>query len=275
MSYDGNQHGRGLQGLNRQISSWLPIALVALVVGWLLPNLESQRPPQENPHAALKRPSKHSGPLPKAEFAAISTETPAEQLGRRSRESRKRNSFPFVVDPGRLVDGQAENTVVLIEDIVYVANSDPSYPASLSSAVIVGTVLTAKGFVSDDRTYVYSDYQIRVDEVLKQDPNKKLVVGGQVLVSRTGAAVHFTSGHVTNYVVLERGMPQAGQQYLLFLWRPDLSVPTYELIYGATYKLSYGRAYPLDDDHYYREVADGDAPLLLAKVKKAIAALRK
>lgn len=234
-------------------------------------NALPQQPQKATPNKLLDKPSKHSGPAAKAEFGRPSTEAAPDQIRRRSRESRRKNFFPLVTDPGTLVDGQQETTALRIEDYVSVEPSDPGYPASVSAAVIIGTVIGAKGFVSEDRTYVYSDYQIRVDEILKQDSRAKLTVGAQLIASRTGAAVHFLSGHVSHYLTMGRGLPKIGKQYLLFLLRSDPDLSEYDICYGAAYELSGGRAYPLDDDHHYREPEYGDASRLVTKVKNAIA----
>jgi hypothetical protein len=174
-----------------------------------------------------------------------------------------------------LVDDQQETIALRIVDYVEVERSDPSYPASISAAVVIGTVIDAKGFVSDDRTYVYSDYQIQVDEILKPDASAKLTVGNRLVASRTGAAVQFPSGHVSHYLTLGRGQPKLGKQYLLFLLRPDRDIPEYDICNGGAYELSSGRALPLDDDHYYSAPEDSDAPRLIAKIKAATASLPK
>jgi hypothetical protein len=262
-----------MKGRQKQTRHLLAVLIAGMLAATHPPAAWTQSKLEQTIARQDKRsPSKHSGPLPKAEFGAMSKETPSEKILRRVRESRKKNFFPFVTDPGTLVDGQQETTALLFENIVYVENADPSYPASLAAAIVVGTIVTAKGFVSEDRTYVYSDFKIRVDQILKQDPTASLVVGGHLIASRAGASVTFPSGHISHYVVDGRGMPKVGKQYLMFLWKTNEGLPEYEFLYRLTYELSDGRAYPLDDDHFYREPEDEDAVLLLAKVKKAIAA---
>jgi hypothetical protein len=127
------------------------------------------------------------------------------------------------------------------------ANQIDPLPVSRSAAVVVGTVLSGKAFVSKDRTYVYSDFQVRLDQVLKQDPQTNLVVGGRMVASRGGGTIHFPSGHVKDYINHGEGMPAIGSQYLFFLVRPDISEPEYEVIIGGAYELINGRVHPLDD----------------------------
>jgi hypothetical protein len=235
--------------------------------------IESEQTNRITPYKDLSKPSKHSGPLPTVEFGSVSGETPAEQVRRQDRESRRRNFFPrLIADPGRFFNGERETVSIKIEEIVTIENPDPAYPASLCSAVVVGTVTGATAFVSQDRTYAYSDYRVKVDQVLKQDTEFKLTAGTRVTVSRPGATVIFPSGHVTHFVLLDRGHPKIGKQYLLFLWKLDPSFREYEILYGGSYELSHGRAYSLDDGfHYFRAPEDSNANLLLTKVMKAIA----
>lgn len=245
----------------------LPFFMVGtfLVIGSFQTAGQSRSPQKATPDKSIKTPSKHSGPLPVADLAATLTETPAEQIHRQSRENRIRNYFPFITDPGKLVDGQQESVMVVISDYVGVVDS---FPASASAAVIIGTVSNAKGFVSQHRTYVYSDFQIRVDEILKQDVTAGLAVGGQVVASRTGAAVRFPSGHLRHFLALHQGMPKIAVQYVFFLLKPDPAFPEYFV--SAAYALGDGKAHPLDD--YHPELEGIDAAMLVAKVKSAIAA---
>lgn len=246
----------------------VPIALCAA-----LPY--SQQQPTQPGKAAQARdvihPSKHSGPPPLAEFGAPSSETPAEQIRRQSREIRGKDSFGgFISDPGRFVDGREETDGFVIID--YAGAFDP-FPASMSTAVVVGTVISAKGFVSHDRTFVYSDYRIRVDEILKQDETTKLAVGGTIVASRTGATVRFPSGHTTRYFLHGHGMPKIGAQYLLFLFRDDASHPEYWIGIGAAYELAEGKGFPLDD--FQPKLEGIDSSELLARAKNAITASLK
>jgi len=114
---------------------------------------------------------------------------------------------------------------------------------------------------------VYTDYQVKVDEVIKQDAGANLVVGALLTAARPGGAVHFPSGHVTNFLEVGHGHPEINAQYVLFLWRAIPSLPEYEIIIDSGYQLKNGRAYSLDDaTSQYDGINAND---LLAKVKLA------
>jgi hypothetical protein len=114
--------------------------------------------------------------------------------------------------------------------------------------MVNGTVLRGKAFVSSDRTYVYSDYQVRVDRVLKQDRFASLAVGEQIVVLRGGGTIHFLSGRIRNYINQGEGFPAIGSQYLFFLGKPNFPEHEYEQIIGSLYQLDGGEVHPLDDE---------------------------
>ncbi len=138
--------------------------------------------------------------------------------------------------------------------------------------MVIGTILSGKAYVSKDRTYVYSDFQVRVDQVLKQDSqaNPNLVVGGRMVVSRGGGTIHFPSGHIQDYVNHGEGMPAIGSQYLFFLVKPNIPEPEYEVIIGGAYELRNGMVHPLDD--FSMEFENTSDAELISKVRTAIGA---
>jgi hypothetical protein len=239
----------------------------------------AQSPPQTKqedrytPAGHLRKPSQHSGSPVVGKFEG-QQESPEDAARRQVREKRYHdtNLARQVADPGQLVDGQAETTNLRFIDYVAVGKpSDPrGIPVSISTAVVVGTVLSGKCFVTKDRTYVYTDYQVKVNQVLKQDAGAGLSVGSELVAAREGGAVHFPSGHVTNFLTVGHGLPEIGSQYVLFLSKSIASLPEYEIIFEAGYQLKNGRVYPLDDvNSQYTGV---DVASFLTGVQKAIAA---
>ncbi len=189
--------------------------------------------------------SKYSAAPAEGEFQDNQfVELAPDQDRRVVRESRHKNTFDEISDPGDTSASAAEDTVTEIDD--YAEPLDP-LPVSRSAAVVVGTVVSGKAFVSKDRTYVYSDYQVQVDRVLKQDPSANLSVGSRMVVSRMGGTIHFPSGHIRHFLSHGEGYPRVGSQYLFFLVKPNFPEPEYEMFTGATYELTNGKVHPLDD----------------------------
>ena len=223
----------------------------------------SPTPPKPDHDKPLK-PSKYSAALPRGEFQDNQIELVPDQERRQLRESRYKGAHPEIkdaFDPNTPATATKETTYTITD---YVGQIDP-LPVSFSAAVVVGTVLSGKAFVSKDRTYVYSDFQVHVDQILKPDPRTNLVVGGQMIVSRGGGTIHFPSGRVKDYMNHAQGMPAMGSQYLFFLVRPDISEPEYEIIVGGAYQLTNGKVHPLDD--YNLEFDNTSESELISKVR--------
>jgi hypothetical protein len=214
-----------------------------------------------------KKPTKYSAAPPKGEFQDNQfVELAPDQDRRVVRENRYKNTYPVITDPADTSAGPKEDFILQISD--YAEPLDP-FPVARSAAVLIGTVLSGKAFVSKDRTYVYSDYQVHVDQVLKQDPSANLAVGDQVVVSRGGGTIHFPSGHIRNYINRGEGYPAVGSQYLFFLVKPDFPQAEYEVIIGAAYLLSGGKIHPLDDSQL-GQFDNMSESVFMSKVEHAI-----
>ena len=226
---------------------------------------QNASPTTPKPDKSIK-PSRYSAALPTGEFQDNQIETVPDQERRQLRESRYKNAYPEEIkdtaDSNVTAPGDKEITYAITD---YANPIDP-LPMSRSAAVVVGTVLSGKAFVSKDHTYVYSDFQVHVDQVLKEDPQTNLAVGGQIVVSRGGGSIHFPSGRVKDYINHREGMPAVGSQYLFFLVRPDISEPEYDVIIGGAYELRNGIVHPLDDFNL-REFDNTSESELMSKVR--------
>jgi hypothetical protein len=253
------------------------ISLLVLVLFSTLFETLSVRalPPQANAQQnklkdSDKKPTKYSDAPAKGEFQNQSSELASDQERRVVRESRYKDAYPEITDPGNSPNSTepGEDAVMTIHD--YVGPLNP-FPVAPSAAIVVGTVLSGKAFVSKDRTFVYSDYQVRVDRVLKQDASASLAVGEQIVVARAGGTIRFPSGHVRNYLTSGQGFPAIGSQYLFFLGKPNFPQHEYEQVIGSLYLLSDGKVHPLDTEQLplFDDMSD---VVFLAKVEQAIKA---
>ena len=242
----------------------LPIVLAISslpALGWLHASSKSaQTTTQSIPQSATERITppkkeevltKHSGPPPKAEFGQTQAASQEEHIRRRIREGTRKNHYTkIIVDPGtKEVNGQAETMLLSFIDEVTLLKpgqrpDPPGLPVS-NTAVVIGTVISAKAFVSQDNTFVYSDYQTRIGEVLKADPNVNIPADELITTWRLGGSLHFPSGHIKHFVIAGRGFPEVGTQYLFFLRRPDPRMDAYEIM--TAYALKDDVALPLDD----------------------------
>lgn len=233
-------------------------------------NAQTQQPESGAQDKPLDRPSKHSGQPPRATFGAVAAEDTARRTSREKRENKHRNFYRFITDPGRLVEGEQETIKVRIYE--YSGDFEP-FPTSQAALVIVGTVTSGQGFVSTDRTYVYSDFRVSIEEILKGDSSAKLSIGSTIIASRPGATVDFPSGHTRQFVIEKQGLPKIGSKYLLFLRKAEPDLPEYEIIISGAYEISDGKAYPLDD--YQPKLEGATLSSLVTQVRNSIAAAKQ
>lgn len=242
----------------------LPVLFLSVVVPCIVPVLALS---QVNAH----RPSKHSGLPVVGEFQAKETESSEERQHREMREQRYGDHLPKpLVDPGKLVNGQQETSRLSFIDYVKpgVSESEIGIPVSDSTAIVIGTVASGKCFINSDRTFVYTDYQVKLDQILKPDAGRNLQIGDTVTASRPGGAIHFPSGHVTNVLNVGHGLPEIGAQYILFLWRAIPEFDEYEIIIDSGYDLKDGRVYALDDANMRFDGLDG--PKFIDRIRTMI-----
>jgi hypothetical protein len=119
----------------------------------------------------------------------------------------------------------------------------PALPVDASDAIVIGDVTNGQAYLSSDKTGVYTEYTVRVDEVLKQSSATPIVTGGFVDAQREGGRVRFPSGSVQSYITHYQGVPVTGRKYVLFLKRNE-QTDVFTLLTG--YEQRDGLVYPLD-----------------------------
>ena len=139
---------------------------------------------------------------------------------------------------GLIRDREADQGMILTSP--YVAPL-PALPVGRSTLIALGEVVDSQAYLSDDKTGVYSEFSLRIEEVFKDDPLKPSFPGSLVVGERFGGRVRFPSGRVTFYGNREQGMPRQGRRYVFFFERSDQQ---YSIL--TAYELLAGRIYPLD-----------------------------
>ena len=109
-----------------------------------------------------------------------------------------------------------------------------------SASVVVGTVRSARSYLSGDRTTIYTEMVVAVSQVLRDRSTAALAAGSSISVARAGGAIRIGSHKLLIRGCHEESMPRFGHQYLLALGysRAAAMFP----IVGA---------YELDGDHVY------------------------
>lgn len=152
----------------------------------------------------------------------------------------------------------------------------PALPVAESRLVVIGEVTDAQAYVSDDKDWVYSEFTIRVEEVLKNTGSVALTQGTPLIADRDGGRVRFPSGRTTLQYIRGQGMPRAGRRYALFLTHADRELGAHIL---TAYELRGGRVFPVDNpaggQHPVATVYKGtDETTFLNDLRTAIANVR-
>lgn len=157
------------------------------------------------------------------------------------------------------------------------APAEPALPVTESAAIVVGEVTDARAYLSDDKTYVYSEFAVRVDEVLKNTSAEALALGTSITTMRGGGAVRLPSGKVIQRGSGGKPFPRVQRKYLFFL-KYETEGQDFPII--TAYELRDGRIFPLDGldidgrllEPYvaYHELKGANERDFLNKVREAI-----
>ncbi len=146
----------------------------------------------------------------------------------------------------------------------------PALPVSQSDALVTGVVTEAQAYLSSDKTNVYSEFTVKVEQVLKSDGQPSLATDKSIVMEREGGRVRYPSGKISRVFVDGLGMPRVGQRYLFFLTRKGQE-KDFSILTG--YEMRAGHVYPLDDTNVvnFQSYANADEKSFLEEVHKALA----
>jgi hypothetical protein len=122
-----------------------------------------------------------------------------------------------------------------------VASSDPAelpdLPVNKSDAIIVGSIAAQHAYLSSDRTAIYTEFKVQVEQYLKAPKDLPLPAGAGIEVERQGGSIQFSSDVTISRGLANKSLPWVGKRYLLFLdYRPegkDFSLMTGYRLEGA------------------------------------------
>lgn len=125
----------------------------------------------------------------------------------------------------------------------------PALPVERSAAVVIGKIISSKAFLTPGKTGIYSEFEVAVDSVVKNDPDNPIKTDTKITVERNGGRVRMPSGKIVLSWVNHQNMPREGGRYVLFLThdfqtRNDTRKDFYLL---TGYELADGQVRLLDD----------------------------
>ncbi|HEV2913502.1 MAG TPA: hypothetical protein VGX92_09485 [Pyrinomonadaceae bacterium] len=172
----------------------------------------------------------------------------------------KKYDKSHVIDPTDTISGAAVKGDA-------VDTSLPAFPIPQSNVVVIGEIIDARAYLSNDKTGVYSEFGIRVDEIFKNDTEEPLTIGSMVEAEREGGRVRFPSGRIFVYRIAGERMPRAGRRYLLFLTSAKRG-EGFHLLTG--YELHAGKISSLDDLPHSKAYEGTDEITFLDELRRII-----
>lgn len=216
----------------------------------LRPQGQSQLPPTAQDDIDVNQ-------VPVVDYKAPKSSSPK----RKAKGERYKKHLPVAIDP----DG---NELPATSTLHWWAGLS-ALPVSQSDAVVIGEITDAQAYLADDNTGLYSEFTVRLDEVLKDDSSNHLT--GSVMAEREGGAIKFPNGRVKQFKLNQEGMPRIRRQYVLFL-KSNGAGQDYTILTG--YELHAGQVSPLDGlggKLVFSRYAGADQTTFLNEVRSAIA----
>lgn len=247
---------------SRQGTVWASVMVGAVVVGTVVGTFTV--PARNNPARGQQQDfsmAEFESQFPVTDVNKSEPADPDERARRRAKGKKYYSGMP-ITDSGNRITVSSEWDVYL-----------PALPVSESDLILIGEVVDAQAYLSDDKTVVYSEFTVRVGEVLKNTSGGALAEGGSITADRQGGRVRFPSGRMTLQYVRGQGLPRVGRRYALFLTHDDQERGA-RIVTG--YELRDGRVIPLDNPAGGRHpiataYKDADETVLLHDLRAAIA----
>ena len=115
-------------------------------------------------------------------------------------------------------------------------------PAAESALVVIGRVIKVQPYLSSDRSRVYTEITIAVDDLLKWDQDKSVAATKTVVIDRLGGALKLKTGRIVRDEIQidNLGNLELARRYLVFARAindgKDINlIKSYELIDGKVF----------------------------------------
>lgn len=236
------------------------VMLLIVLSGSLLAaatTLRSQKPDNQN---SPQRPNKKQEQIDGSKWPTADYESPTtvDERSRHLRETKAKNfdRSKFEVNPASVSD----NYVLTHSDTDFL----PSLPILQSDAVIIGDVVGARAYLSNDKTGVYSEFTVKVAEVVKNFAEQQLSLNNPIEVLREGGRVRLSSGRIQFYSISKENMPEVQHRYVFFLRHLDEG-QGFKLLTG--YLIKNGKVFPLDEHDQFNAYKGTDEADFMSKIR--------
>lgn len=161
----------------------------------------------------------------------------------RKAKSEKYNRGVFsVLDPNIAKD-------IIVSSSLDWATSLSPLPVEKSEIIIIGEVDDAQAYLSENKESVYSEFNIKIEKVLKNKEPKNFEEDNSIKVERQGGVVRFPNNHTTWFFVEGQNMPKIKRKYVFFITKefPWIGRRQNDFYLLTAYELKDGKIFPLDN----------------------------
>lgn len=119
-------------------------------------------------------------------------------------------------------------------------------PTSESAAIVTGTVIKLQPYLSENRSRIYTEIEIKVDDVLKRDANNdRLFAANTLVIDRLGGILKLKTGRIVHDDIHIDGLgkTRVGKRYIFFAERVNRG---YDISLIKSYELRDGKVFTND-----------------------------
>jgi hypothetical protein len=115
-------------------------------------------------------------------------------------------------------DIEVEEGLGLITRLPTTSSQRPIFLSAIcnADAVLVGTLTDKSSQLTDEGNFIFTDYQVNVSEIIKDNLTARIKVGDVITGTRDGGAIEL-NGRIFRAHREDFAPPSIGQRYLLFL----------------------------------------------------------
>ncbi|MFN0140980.1 MAG: hypothetical protein ACKVQW_12960 [Pyrinomonadaceae bacterium] len=198
------------------------------------PNVLSQGKSTASPKAT---PTKNGPDFGKYGLADYNEETVLEPS---ERERRNRTSKRYDNEGWVTANPHPETAVI---GRVTENEPPPVIPTDESELIVTGKVVKVTAHLSNDKGGVYSEFTVKVGQILKNNLSIELERDSLITLDRAGGVVRYPNGQEVLYEDSQRGLPEEGREYAFFLCA-DKKSENYKIL--TLYDLQETKIVPLD-----------------------------
>jgi hypothetical protein len=214
------------------LTLWVCIFLTAVLLMSVL-RCSGQVTADKNP-----RPEVDFTQFPIADLNAPKSADESTRLKRTKKSKKYNNKFQSEIS-------ELSNVTFVVNEAL---SNLPALPIQQSSVVLLGRVAGATAYLSEDKTAVYSEFEVQIETVFKNTSKQGLRSDDSILVERFGGRVRLPFGKLFIAAVDNQDMPRVGSRYVLFLTNDFMGIThsdeDFNILMG--YELKEGKVIPLD-----------------------------